>query len=202
MGVTPAELEANNGKFVEIVYFTDVIYKGILNYEPLDSFSIQLYNNSCCSITFMSPDDVNALIPQTTLLIDQDLRQLSFALLDLNLAIGMKISGRNQICNCLFNKVYNLEWSDDKQKYECDYFGTCNYYVFHAELYYSEGVWVCYLALQNDLNLTCADGIHLDFPIDSATMQGSAQIEFTSTTTCACGPCNNDILTVSFNSER
>jgi hypothetical protein len=54
------------------------------------------------------------------------------------------------------------------------------------------------LALRNKAGLTCADGIYLNFPIDCNTLKGSAIISFTQTGTCTCGPCTNDILTVSF----
>lgn len=63
MGVTPAELEANNGKFVTIVDFTGQIYKDVLHYLSEAQFPIQIWTNDCCFITFIALDDVDTFTP-------------------------------------------------------------------------------------------------------------------------------------------
>lgn len=191
MGVTPAELEANNGKFVVIVDFAGQVYEGILHYRPEDGhYSIQIWTNSCCFITFIAPEDVTKLISDPCIITPCcPVKCLPGAML-------MDITGAN-LCSCLI-KNYLLEWNQTKQKYEFDYPGICGCATFHIELACFKSKWVCYLAFKNEIGFTCMDGINLDFPINCSTMKGEAQINFTKTGTCNCGPCVNSLITVKF----
>lgn len=190
MGVTPAELEANNGKFVGIVVCGQT-YEGILHYRPQDGhYSIQIWADSCCFITFIAPEDVEELIlnPCATIKSCCPAKCLPDILL-------MVITSK---CKCLSKENYILEWNDAKRKYEFDYPGICNCTTFHSELSCLDDKWVCYLALKNEIGFTCMDGINLNFPIDCSTMKGKSQIEFTKTGTCDCGSCADGVITVKF----
>lgn len=193
MSVTPQELEANNGNFIGIVDFTGQVYEGILHYNPLNvQYPIQIWSDSCCFMTILQLDDVIELVTEPCLIQQPCCTQClpSVMLLD--------ISGTNIFCSCLVNEAYLLEWNVAKQKYEFDYPGICDCTSFHAELYCSGTQWVCYLALKNEMGLTCVDGNHLNFPLDCATMTGTATISFLQTGTCACGPCANDDIAITF----
>lgn len=194
MGVTPAELQANNGKLVAIVDFTGQIYEGILEYVPLDGdYSIKILSDSCCFITIIAPDDVEKLIPIPCII-----QQPCCPSKCLPSTMLMDIGGTNAFCSCLVNEAYILEWNVPRQRYEFDYPGICDCAILHAYLACIDNKWVFYIALKNQMGLTCVDGTTLNFPLDCATMRGTAAIAFTQTGTCACGPCANDILTVTF----
>ena len=195
MAVTPEELEANNGNFVAIIDFTGEVHEGILHYEPITNsqFPIEIWVEDCCFITFLQIEDAETIIPNPSCLITQPC-----CVECLPPAILMDISGTNAFCSCLVNEAYILDWNVAKQKYEFDYPGICDCGSFHAELYCSGSSWICYLALKNEMGLTCVDGNHLNFPINCSTMTGTATIAFTQTGTCACGPCANDNITITF----
>lgn len=196
MGVTPIELEANNGRFVAIVDFTGQVYEGILHYEPKDGqFSIGIWTDGCCFITFIAPDDVVSLYgdPPPPCLI-----QVPCCDNCLPSSVLMVISGTNAGCSCLVNEAYILEWSVPRQRYQFDYPAICGCSTLHAYLACLDNKWVCYIALKNEMGLTCVDGINLEFPLSCATMRGTGTMAFTATGTCSCGPCTNSEITITF----
>jgi hypothetical protein len=197
MGVSPEELVINNGRFVGIVDFTGNLYEGVLHYKPITDpqFPIQIWSNNCCFVTYIDPDDVEVFYPDpsTPCLIKQPCCAtcLPYSML-------LDIISANMFCTCLINEAYVLEWNSVAKKYEFNYPGVCDCTTFHAELQCSAGKWIVYLALMNEMGFTCVDGNNLDFPIDCVTMKGTGNLEFTQTGTCACGPCANSTLTLSF----
>lgn len=203
MGVTPEELIANNGHLVALIDFTGQVYVGVLHYEPTTDpqFPIQLWADSCCFITFIAPDDVETFIPNPHIPPIPGppcLIKVPCCAECMPATMLLDITNTGQFCTCLANEAYLLEWNALTQRYEFDYPGICDCATFHAELMCSEGKWIVYMALKNAMGATCADGSHLNFPLDCASMKGSAAVEFGQTGTCACGPCANDMLIVAF----
>lgn len=194
--ISPQELEDNDGKFVGIIDYTGQVYEGILHYEPINNsqYPIQIWEDDCCFITFLQLDDAASLVSMTPCLISQPCCGTEC----LPALMLMDVNSDNIFCNCITSTSYALEWNTISQKYEFNYPGVCGCGTFHAELYCSGTQWVCYLALRSVGGLTCVNGIDLNFPIDCATMTGTADIAFTITGNCMCGPCLNDVFTVTF----
>ncbi len=195
-GVTPEDLAVNNGKLIVIIDFTGQIYEGILHYDPSnEQFPIQIWSDDCCFITYLQIDDVEEFFdePPSPCLI-----KAPCCTQCLPSTMLMDISGTNPFCTCLVNEAYILEWNVPRQRYQFDYPGICECGTFSVYLACVDRKWVVYLALKNAMELTCVDGINLDFPLDCATMMGSGMVQFSQTGTCACGPCANDTFTVTF----
>lgn len=189
--VTLQELIDNNGQFVAIIDFTGQVYEGILHYNPDSQFPIELWMDDCCFITFLAIDDAESLTPMPCIILQPNCCSQC-----LPGSMLMDISETNAFCSCLVNEAYILEWIVARQRYEFNYPGICDCTTFHVELLCSGGQWIVYLALKNEIGFTCADGISLNFPIDCATMTGTALINFTQTGSCACGPCANNTFRV------
>ncbi len=207
MGVTPEELEANNGKYVKVIDFTGTEYDGTLYYDAANQFSAEIWkNNDCCYITFISPDDIDVLIPGNAVMFSSNpMFAMNFCELtsdcrDLCMPknILLSISGINKFCSCLSEDNYIMTWNNEANNYSFDYEIVCNCSNLHADLFCSKEKWICYLALRNKEGMTCVDGIVLDFPLDRITLTGKTKMHFTQTGTCSCGPCLDDYLTVSF----
>jgi len=204
MGVTPEELEANNGLFVKIIDFTGTEYNGTLYYDAMNQFSVEIWkNNDASYITFIAPEDIDILIPENSLMFSSNpifAMNLISNCRDLRMPnnILLSISGINKFCNCLSEDNYILEWNTKENKYSFDYDVVCNCSILHADLFCSKNQWICYLALKNKEGLTCVDGIVLDFPLDRITLTGKTKMHFTQTGTCSCGPCVDDYLIISF----
>lgn len=59
MSVTSEELEACNGLVVELITMDGYTLIGVLCYTPYNGdFSIVIYENGCCEMTILTPDDV------------------------------------------------------------------------------------------------------------------------------------------------
>lgn len=208
MGVTPEELEANNGKFVKIIDFTGTEYDGTLYYNMVSpQFPVEIWkDNNCCYITFIAPEDIDMLIPGDSVSFNNNpMFAANFCAITSDCRdrcmpknILLSIEGINKFCNCLSEDSYILEWNPLENKYSFDYEIVCNCSILHADLLCSKGDWICYLALRNQEGLTCVDGINLKFPLDRITLTGKAKIHFSQTGSCSCGPCLDDFLTVSF----
>lgn len=190
--ITPQELEDNDGMFVGIIDYTGQVYEGILHYEPVTNsqYPIQIWMNDCCFITFLQLDDAASLVPVTPCISQPCCIQCLPGLM------LMSLNSDNIFCTCLTSTSYALEWNTANQKYEFDYPAICGCGSFHVELYCSGTQWVCYFALKDGGGVVCVSGIDLNFPIDCATMTGMANIAFTLTGNCMCGPCLNDTFTV------
>lgn len=197
MAVTIQELIDNNGSFVAIIDYLGEVYQGYLHYEPLTNsqFPIQIWTDDCCFISFLQLDDAEQLIPDPLTPCVITLPCCSQCLPN---AMLMDISGTNAFCSCLVNEAYLLDWNSQFQRYQFDYPGICDCTTLHAYLACSGSQWVVYLALKNEMGLTCVDGNNLNFPLDCATMTGTGTVIFSQTGTCACGPCANDTITITF----
>lgn len=192
--IDPQILIDNNGNFVAIIDYTGQVYEGVLHYEPLSQYPIQIWSDSCCFITFLQQDDAEKLVsPTLPCPIQQPCCPQCLPSLML-----LDVTGAGTFCSCLATNAYILEWNTAKQKYEFDYPGICDCAYFHAELFCSGSQWVCYLSLKNEIGIVCVDGVNLNFPINCVTMKGEEQLNFLQTGQCACGLCANEVLTIKF----
>lgn len=196
MGVPDYELQKLNGSWVVAIDFADGVYEGYLHYYPKTQFSVQIWSDGCCYITFLSPDDLTNVFPAKP----RPSPNVPLHMLYNGLALPCLV--RTPCCphclpeiilmdietgpSCLKGEPYILEWDFTFKKYKLNYPALCGYDNFHAELTCSGADWLCNLCFMNG-DEVMSSGTIFSFPFNCDTLRGKGKLKL-----------NDEIIIISF----
>jgi hypothetical protein len=207
MNITPAELSKLNGSWVIVIDFTGAVYEGFLHYRPKDQFSVQIWSDGCCFITYLLPEDIT-FIHQTRPRLTPNVPPIHVRFFGLALpclvktsccdrclpeVILMDVIDAGSKYGCLTGDSYILEWDFIINKYQLNYPAICGYDL-HAELMCAGADWVFSIHLI-DRNELAVNGTNFDFPLDPNTLRGQGKVNLYQV---ARPEIKEEIITISF----